>query len=82
MSLTVFMALKEARFLQCAANKLDRFVGLSVHLSPNFFMAVNRHNGFKPLPYVVPHFFGARQSHRSGTTQCLAIGKQRTQFPV
>lgn len=27
---------------------------------------------FKPLRYVVPHFFGACQNHRSGITQCLA----------
>jgi hypothetical protein len=27
---------------------------------------------FKPLQYVVPHFFRACQNHRSGITQCLA----------
>jgi hypothetical protein len=31
------------------------------------------HSGFlKPMRFVVPHFFGACQNHRSGITHCLA----------
>jgi hypothetical protein len=37
-----------------------------------YLIKVTLRRFFKPLRYVVPHFFRACQNHRSDITQCLA----------